>query len=285
MFVVGNHLQQAGTFSFTPKIARYCKMKKHKILTFHKFLLFTFKMTMELSFCPTSTHQALSEGVTEDMQKIKEFLIEHEHLQSIKICMCSGGCGYSRIQLFCFPVTRLDLSQKQWGSTVWRMIHTVAELHHAELQKVFQALVLLLPCNKCRINFAKEIKEFQGKQIKNAEEAKKEAFDLHNKVSMRVKRTELSKEEFESLNYRKHIVIEDVLKCLCNQIKPAVDLQHISEAHLKFGLQPERKRTCAMENIDFLKLKLCRSYLLDLIHGLHEQKKIGLPNFSELIII
>ena len=289
MFAVEKRFQQAGTFSFMQRAARYFKMKKHKMLNFHKFLLFTFKMTNNnFQFCPTSTDQALSKGETKDMQNIKQFLIEHKHLQSIKICMCSG-CDYSRIQLFSFPVTRLDLSQFQWGKTVWQMIHTVAELHYAELKRVFQALVLLLPCKKCRVNFAEEIKEFQLKQIRSSEEAKKEAFDLHNKVSMRVTETELSEEEFKTLNYREHIVIEDVLKCLCNQIKPAVDLQHISEAHIrKCNLQPEHQRTCVLANIDFLKLKLCRKYLLDLMHCLHE-KTFGLPNFKtnfgELIMI
>ena len=233
------------------------------------FLLYKFKKQMYL-FCPYAKDPKVAKSMM-------SFLNEHTHLQKYRLCLCEKSCNYSTLQLFSLQVTQQNVLQDIWGKHVWRLIHTVARHHHTKLKEIFSSLQFLLPCSECRVNFTKELKirDFQCTQ----KDAEKAAFELHNRVNERLGKREWSWDEYENKRneeYCKHIDVEEVLVYLEMQVKNASDIVKVQPV-----IEKERNGS-AFSRIYWLKLRLCRAHLVDVMNELHAQAKPDKQKFGNL---
>lgn len=204
-------------------------------------------------------------------RKFVAFLDEHKHLQKFKVCICCKGCSYSTIQLCTLPIAQQNVDQAAWGKVIWKMIHTIARHHHAKLMEIFESLLLMLPCVVCRENFHVEVQAFKN-FVCTKHNAEKGAWELHNKVSARLndennaKKKIMSWEEYCNIRdtqYCKHIDILEVLRCLEMQVRNSADIVRVAP------VRKAKNTSVTISNIDFLKLKLCRAHLLQVMNDLH----------------
>lgn len=224
-------------------------------------------------FCPYAKDQKVLESMI-------SFLNEHTHLQKYRLCLCKKSCNYSKLQLFSLPVTQQNVHQDIWGKHVWRLIHTVARHHHTKLKEIFDSLQFLLPCSECRVNFKKEqIRNFQCTRI----DAEKAAFELHNRVNKRLRNPEWSWDEYERKRdemYCKHIAVQEVLRYLEMQVKNASDIVKVQPLVQVKPVIVNNPNDPAFSCVEWLKLRLCRAHLVDVMNELHaptepDRKKFG----------
>lgn len=225
---------------------------------------------------------------------MKSFLNEHTHLKKYKLCLCEKSCNFSTLQLFSLPVTQQNVHQDIWGKHVWRLIHTVARHHHTKLKEIFDSLQFLLPCSKCRVNFEKEQKIGD---LHTQEDAEKAAFELHNRVNRRLHYEEWSWDEYKrkrNKKYCKHIDVEEVLRYLEMQVKNASDIvkvQPLDKVEVQSvgkernernehneGNEHNEYNDSAFSCVEWLKLRLCRAHLVDVMDELHAQEKPARKN-------
>lgn len=74
----------------------------------------------------------------------------------------------------------LGIHPKIWGPQAWSMFHTLASQNPALLIKIVESMKCILPCPRCRLNYARHIELLGPLTIKNAE---RWVYQLHNMVS------------------------------------------------------------------------------------------------------
>lgn len=226
-------------------------------------------------FCPYAKDQKV-------LESMNSFLNEHTHLQKYRLCLCKKSCNYSKLQLFSLPVTQQNVHQDKWGRHVWRLIHTVARHHHTKLKEIFDSLQFLLPCSECRVNFKKEhIRDFQCTRV----DAEKAAFELHNQVNKRLRNPEWSWDEYERKRdemYCKHINVQEVLRYLEMQVKNASDIVKVQPLVQVKPVIVNNPNDPAFSCVEWLKLRLCRAHLVDVMNELHAQTEPDRKKFGNL---
>lgn len=103
----------------------------------------------------------------------------------------------------------MEIPQRsQWGPVVWNLIHWFAVTYPEEPEEedkqrakvFFESLPQWLWCEECRGHFKDLLKEYD---IAKLAESRKDLIDLthelHNKVNQRLKKPEISKQEFYKL--------------------------------------------------------------------------------------